>query len=558
MHLGAAAPAGRAARVRAALERGPGAVVGAAGLAANSPYFFGKRLHAETRIELFSQATDTRPVELKNQGVRPRVFFGERWITSIFDLFEENVRYFPTLLAEITDEDPMAKLEAGVAPELAELRLHNGTVYRWNRPIYDIVGGTPHLRVENRVLPAGPTIADVLANAAFYYGAVRHLAAADRPVWTKMSFAACADNFERAAARSGMDARLYWPGFGEVSADELVLRHLLPMAHEGLRSWGVSDAVRERYLGIIEGRATTGVNGAEWQTRTVEHLEAQGHDRRDALRRMLAPLLRADGLQRAGAHLAAAVARPAHPSAPRFQVRTTGRSCSSSRTPTCAGSSSRCAASRGSWRSHVAASTRRRCPCATRATSPPSSSGRTRASTRAARAATSSTLSPGVAPGTTPSRNTVQAGRPSAPGSRGRQSLPAAVVPLEQVRVGRGVEPGEPGRAPGPREGRAECGDDVVAVQERGDGTGRVLTGGGERHVRATGVPPGGRPLGLAVAEQDEAAARGHARILVSPRVTGWRPRPADVGPGRERTEQAWCSPRRRPAGPASATAACR
>lgn len=255
-------------------------------LAANSPYFFGKRLHAETRIELFTQATDTRPLELKNQGVRPRVFFGERWITSIFDLFEENVRYFPTLLAEITDEDPMAKLEAGVAPELAELRLHNGTVYRWNRPIYDIVEGTPHLRVENRVLPAGPTIADVVANAAFYYGVVRVLASADRPVWTRMSFAACEENFRR-AAREGMDARLYWPGVGELSADELVLRHLLPMAHEGLRAWGVSDAVRERYLGIIEGRARTGVNGAEWQTRAVRHFEGEGHARREALRRML-------------------------------------------------------------------------------------------------------------------------------------------------------------------------------------------------------------------------------------------------------------------------------
>jgi gamma-glutamyl:cysteine ligase YbdK (ATP-grasp superfamily) len=256
-------------------------------LAANSPYFFGKRLHAETRIALFEQATDTRPVELKNQGVRPRVWFGERWITSIFDLFEENVRYFPTLLAEITDEDPMAQLEAGIAPELAELRLHNGTVYRWNRPIYDTAGGTPHLRVENRVLPAGPTIVDVLANAAFYYGTIRMLARADRPVWTKLSFAACEENFHR-AARDGLEARLYWPGYGELSADELVLRHLLPLAHEGLRLWGVSDAVRERYLGVIEGRCTTGMNGAEWMTRAVAAYEAGGADRREALRRMVA------------------------------------------------------------------------------------------------------------------------------------------------------------------------------------------------------------------------------------------------------------------------------
>ena len=108
-------------------------------LGANSPYFFGRRLWAETRIELFAQATDTRSVELKNQGVRPRVFFGERWITSIFDLFEENVRYFPALLPETSDEDPVAVLQRGDAPRLHELRLHNGTVYRWNRPIYDIV-----------------------------------------------------------------------------------------------------------------------------------------------------------------------------------------------------------------------------------------------------------------------------------------------------------------------------------------------------------------------------------------------------------------------------------
>ncbi len=255
-------------------------------LAANSPFLFGRRLHAETRIELFSQATDSRPVEFKNQGVRPRVFFGERWITSIFDLFEENSRYFPALLAETTDEDPLAKFEAGEAPSLDELRLHNGTVYRWNRPIYDTAGGRPHLRVENRVLPAGPTIADTLANAAFYYGAIRMLAHDDRPVWTKMSFSAAEENF-RECARLGIDARLYWPGYGEIGADELVLRHLLPMAHQGLTEWGVSQAVRDRFLGIIEQRARLGVNGATWQTAAVEAFEARGEDRRTALTHMV-------------------------------------------------------------------------------------------------------------------------------------------------------------------------------------------------------------------------------------------------------------------------------
>src|SRR6478736_361166 len=260
---------------------GPQLAVGA-----NSPYFFGKQLWAETRVELFAQATDTRAVELKNQGVRPRVFFGERWITSILDLFEENVRYFPALLPETSDEDPMAALEAGIAPELSELRLHNGTVYRWNRPIYDIVDNTPHVRVENRVLPAGPSIVDTLANSAFYYGVLRMLAGDDRPVWTKMSFAAAEHNFQ-ACARRGIESRVYWPGFGEVASDELVLRHLLPLAHEGLEQWGVSAAVRDRYLGVVEGRCTSGVNGAAWQVATVERLEDKGADRASALSGML-------------------------------------------------------------------------------------------------------------------------------------------------------------------------------------------------------------------------------------------------------------------------------
>ncbi|WP_265446405.1 glutamate--cysteine ligase [Flexivirga meconopsidis] len=255
-------------------------------IGANSPYFFGKELWHESRVPLFGQATDTRAVELKNQGVRPRVWFGERWITSIFDLFEENVRYFPALLPESSDEDPVAVFESGQAPKLSELRLHNGTVYRWNRPIYDIVDGKPHLRVENRVLPAGPSIIDGMANSAFYYGVARMLADSDRPIWTRMSFSAAEDNFE-SCARRGIDAKVYWPGFGEVQADELVLRHLLPLAHEGLAQWGVAQSVRDRYLGVIEDRCRAGVNGATWQIDCVKALEAQGKDRASALSGML-------------------------------------------------------------------------------------------------------------------------------------------------------------------------------------------------------------------------------------------------------------------------------
>ena len=252
-------------------------------LGANSPYLLGSDLWAETRIPLFEQATDTRSEELKEQGVRPRVWFGERWITSIFDLFEENVRYFPALLPITDDEDPLAVLDAGGIPQLHELRLHNGTVYRWNRPIYDVVDGAPHVRVENRVLSAGPTVVDTLANAAFYFGLTRALAEDDRPLWSQMSFSAAEENFH-VAARDGIDALVYWPGVGQVAATELTLRRLLPLAREGLTGWGVDVADIDRLLGIIEGRCLTGRNGASWYRDQVRTRQDAGADRAEALR----------------------------------------------------------------------------------------------------------------------------------------------------------------------------------------------------------------------------------------------------------------------------------
>jgi gamma-glutamyl:cysteine ligase YbdK (ATP-grasp superfamily) len=254
-------------------------------LAANSPYLFGTELWRETRIPLFEQATDTRPEELKEQGVRPRVWFGERWITSVFDLFEENARYFPALLPICEDTDPVEQLGRGEMPKLDELSLHNGTIYRWNRPIYAVVDERPHLRVENRVLPAGPTVVDAMANAAFYYGLVRALADHERPVWSQMSFSAAEENFH-SGARYGIDAMLYWPGLGSVPAAELVLRRLLPLAREGLDSCGVDPGVRDRLLGIIEGRCVSGTNGATWQVSTLHGLEGET-DRITALHRML-------------------------------------------------------------------------------------------------------------------------------------------------------------------------------------------------------------------------------------------------------------------------------
>jgi gamma-glutamyl:cysteine ligase YbdK (ATP-grasp superfamily) len=254
-----------------------------AALAANSPFLLGRELWCETRIPLFEQATDTRTRELREQGVRPRVWFGERWITSVMDLFEENSRYFSSLLPVFDDAEPLDQLARGEVPKLAELTLHNGTIYRWNRPVYDVAQGRPHLRVENRVLPAGPTVADMMANGAFYYGLVRALADERPAPWHEMSFPLAAANL-RSGARHGLAAMVFWPGVGELPVTELVLRHLLPKAADGLDRWGVDGVIRDRLLGIVEQRCRTRRNGAAWQTATVHSI---GGDRYEALRIMV-------------------------------------------------------------------------------------------------------------------------------------------------------------------------------------------------------------------------------------------------------------------------------
>ncbi|MFG2839576.1 glutamate--cysteine ligase [Streptomyces zaomyceticus] len=257
-------------------------------LGANAPFVFGREVWRESRPPLFQQATDTRPPELQAQGVRPRTWFGERWVDSVYDLFEENLRYFPALLPICDEEDPLLVLDGGGVPRLQELVLHNGTVYRWNRPVYGWVDGVPHLRVENRVLPAGPTVTDVIANAAFYYGLVRSLADEPRPVWKRMTFEDAEANFET-ACRHGIEAELRWPrsgrggGIATVPAVRLVLDELLPLAAAGLDAWHIEPADRDFYLGVIEQRCLRRVNGASWQADTFHQALESGLDREAAL-----------------------------------------------------------------------------------------------------------------------------------------------------------------------------------------------------------------------------------------------------------------------------------
>ena len=275
-------------------------------LGANSPFLFGKELWRETRVALFEQATDTRPQELKEQGVRPRVWFGERWITSVFDQFEENVRYFPSLLPVCDAEDPVDGARPAATPRgwascactTARSTAGTGrctTSTAASRTCASRTGCCPPGR---RWWTSSPTARSTTARCARSSSRTGRSGRRCRspPRSTTSS----------PGARRGIDAHLYWPGLGEVPATELVLRRLLPMAREGLAAWGVDTAVSDRLLGIIEGRCTTHQNGAEWQSRMFHRIDEKNQplDRRDSLRAMLAPLRRPHAQQRARPHLA--------------------------------------------------------------------------------------------------------------------------------------------------------------------------------------------------------------------------------------------------------------
>jgi CBS domain-containing protein len=244
--------------------------------AVNSPVVFGKLLWNETRIALFQQSVDTRTGGLHLRDLAPRVRFGERWAErSVVELFEEDVARFRVLLTTKTSEDPLAVLAEGGAPVLGALSLHNSTVYRWNRPCYGVGDGRPHLRIECRILPSGPSVVDEVANAAFWIGLVLGAAAEYGDVTRRMDFGAAKANF-LAAAHGGLEAGFRWLGGRTVSAPRLILDEALPLARTGLADVGVCSEDIDRYLGIIEERVATGTTGARWIERSLVAMSGQG------------------------------------------------------------------------------------------------------------------------------------------------------------------------------------------------------------------------------------------------------------------------------------------
>lgn len=244
--------------------------------AANSPLFLGRRLWHETRIPLFQQSLDTRKSSFHLRERSPRVHFGDKWLeSSVLELFEEGLARFRPLLTASTSEDALAVLDSGGVPELRALRIHNGTVYRWNRACYGVNDGVPHLRIEMRSLPAGPSVLDEVANAALFYGALLGMADEIDDIREAISFAATKANF-RAAAETGLGAQLTWLGGRRLGAVGLLLEELVPRAADGLRKAGVYEDDIDRYLGVITERVGGQSNGANWLLSSVAWLRDQG------------------------------------------------------------------------------------------------------------------------------------------------------------------------------------------------------------------------------------------------------------------------------------------
>lgn len=245
--------------------------------AANSPLLFGRRLWRETRIPLFEQSVDTRHASYHLRERSPRVSFGQRWVeNSALELFEEDISRFPVLLgASLDAENPFSTLDRGEIPELQALRIYNGTVWRWNRPCYGITEGRPHLRIEARAFPSGPTVVDEIANAAFFFGLMSGVSRQHLDIAKDMEFDDARSNF-LSAARLGLDAQFKWIGGEVIPARELICRYLIPIARYGLEADSILAEDIDRYLGVIEKRARSGKSGSQWFLSSLSEMKKRG------------------------------------------------------------------------------------------------------------------------------------------------------------------------------------------------------------------------------------------------------------------------------------------
>lgn len=243
----------------------------------NSPILLGKRLWHESRIAVFEHSVDSRSSAHAARGHKPRVHFGDQWVNeSVIEIFKEDIARFRVILTTEVEEDPLGMVARGEVPRLNALRLHNGTVYRWNRACYGISeNGKPHLRIENRVIPSGPTVADEIANAAFFFGMMAKLSRSTSDIRPHFNFSDVKANF-MAAAREGLRAQQVWFDQRQMTAQDLILEVLLPLAREGLQEANIDGDDIEHYLGIIQRRVELRRTGARWQLESLEAMKGLG------------------------------------------------------------------------------------------------------------------------------------------------------------------------------------------------------------------------------------------------------------------------------------------
>lgn len=250
--------------------------------AVNSPILFGKRLWRETRIALFQQAVDMRSSNLYLREMSPRVHFGTGWIqSSVTEVYKEDIARFRAIITSDFD-DSFEILRSGGIPRLLALQLHNGTVYRWNRACYGITNGKPHLRIENRILPAGPSVVDEVANAAFWFGLVAGLASLYDDIKPIFDFDDAKSNFIK-AARQGLASEVDWLDGKRWPVRDLIMQELVPIARTGLRLSGITPADIDRYLTIIHERVDSRMTGSQWQLESLQLMRREGSTRAERL-----------------------------------------------------------------------------------------------------------------------------------------------------------------------------------------------------------------------------------------------------------------------------------
>ena len=243
--------------------------------ATNSPVFLGKRLWHETRIALLRQTTDTRKPYDNQKHEEARVSFGSGWIQeSIAEMFHQDIAGYQAFLTQPMHENARQVLEQGGVPKLEALNFHNGTIYRWNRVCYGATQGKPHLRIENRVLPAGPTLEDEVANMAFWLGLMKGLPDRYRQLQKKLPFDQVKENFLK-AAQLGIEVQFEWLDNQLVTAQSLVLDELLPIAEQGLQAASVDSDEAHHYLNIIKERTEQARTGSRWILSSYQHLRKE-------------------------------------------------------------------------------------------------------------------------------------------------------------------------------------------------------------------------------------------------------------------------------------------